>query len=248
MCNADEVQKFQDTLHIIVNNGVDLEVALRAKGVGSTLYCKENLNLIDFGTEYTFSNITKEFFLENRGRKQMKIQFVRNMKVERKAATSNGPKKPDAGKGAPNEKSSSGAGEVSSTLGGGDKEEEVKIVYTVVPDQIVLNPKMGIMIQFRANSATIGKVVENWLCNVTSGGERKPKVAYNATVQGDFIVPTLNFSEAKLFFKYLWEKGVPSMPISKTLDITNSGPLATAMNLLIDPPFSCATEKLTLQP
>lgn len=41
VCNADEVQKFQDTLHIIINNGVDLEVALRAKGTGSTLYCKD---------------------------------------------------------------------------------------------------------------------------------------------------------------------------------------------------------------
>lgn len=38
------------------------------------------------------------------------------------------------------------------------------------------------------------------------------------------------------------------MPISKTLEISNSGPLPTAMNLLIDPPFSCATEKLQLQP
>lgn len=73
VCNADEVQKFSDTLHIIVNNGVDLEVALRAKGVGSTLFCKDNLNLVDFGTEYTHNNITKDFFLENRGRKSMKI-------------------------------------------------------------------------------------------------------------------------------------------------------------------------------
>lgn len=39
-CNADEAQKFQDTLHIIVNNGVDQEVALKAKGTGSTLFCK----------------------------------------------------------------------------------------------------------------------------------------------------------------------------------------------------------------
>jgi len=84
VCNADEVQKFSDTLHIIVNNGVDLEVALRAKGVGSTLYCKDNLNAVDFGTQYTHSNCTKEFFLENRGRKQMKIQWVRTTKIDRK--------------------------------------------------------------------------------------------------------------------------------------------------------------------
>lgn len=151
VCNADEVQKFQDTLHIIINNGVDLEVALRAKGVGSTLFCKENLNVIDFGTEYTFNNITKEFFLENRGRKQMKIQWVRNMKQERSAkpSTSTGTKKPEEGK-----KGGDKGSDAASIAGAGaaEKEEEVKIVYTIIPDQIVLNPKMGIMIQVRANS------------------------------------------------------------------------------------------------
>ena len=83
VCNADEVQKFQDTLHIIINNGVDLEVALRAKGTGSTLYCKTELATVDFGREYTHRNVTKEFFLENRGRKPMKIQWVRTTKLDR---------------------------------------------------------------------------------------------------------------------------------------------------------------------
>ena len=60
-----------------------------------------------------------------------------------------------------------------------------------------------------------------------------------------FITPQLVFSEAKLYFKYLWEKGVASMAISKNLDITNGGLLPTAVNLLIDPPFSCVTERET---
>ena len=217
VCNADEVQKFQDTLHIIINNGLDLEVALRAKGVGSTLYCKENLNLIDFGTEYTFNNITKEFFLENRGRKQMKIQWVRNAKAERKPTAAPNGKKSEGGKAGSSDKASNAGADAASIKGDPEKEEEQKIVYSIVPDQVVLNPKMGIMIQVRANSSTVGKVIESWLCNVTSGGDRKPKAAYNAQIQGDFITPQLNFSEAKLFFKYLWEKGVPSMPITKTL-------------------------------
>jgi len=134
VCNADEIQKFQDTLHIIINNGLDLEVALRAKGVGSTLYCKENLNLIDFGTEYTFNNITKEFFLENRGRKQMKIQWVRNAKAERKpAATPNG-KKAEGGKAGASDKASNAGADAASTKGEPEKEEEQKIVYSIVPD------------------------------------------------------------------------------------------------------------------
>jgi hydrocephalus-inducing protein len=59
ICNADEVQRFQDTLHIIINNGSDLEVTLKARGVGSTLFCKQGLSTIDFGTEYTYKNIPK---------------------------------------------------------------------------------------------------------------------------------------------------------------------------------------------
>lgn len=145
VCNADEVQKFSDTLHIIVNNGVDLEVALKAKGVGSTLFCKDNLNLIDFGTEYTHNNITKEFFLENRGRKQMKIQWQRTTKIDRKKD-----KKPnkEQNKSAESPLKKSGAMDASVVSNGlnAEKEDEVKFVYAIVPDQIVLNPKMGIMI------------------------------------------------------------------------------------------------------
>ena len=59
VCSADEVMRFTDTLHIIVNNGMDLEVGLRAKGTGSTLFCKENLKEIDFGTEYTHKNVPR---------------------------------------------------------------------------------------------------------------------------------------------------------------------------------------------
>ena len=84
VCNADEIQKFTDTLHIIINNGHDLEVVLRARGVGSTLYCKNNLETIDFGTKYTHQSVTQEFFLENRGRKVMNIEWVKQTKMQRK--------------------------------------------------------------------------------------------------------------------------------------------------------------------
>lgn len=96
VCTADEVQRFQDTLHIIVNNGVDVEVQLKARGVGSTLYCKERVENqpkpdlpwnIDFGTEYTYKHVPRQFFLENRGRKPMKIMWVRQNKMDRKKKT-----------------------------------------------------------------------------------------------------------------------------------------------------------------
>lgn len=233
------MQKFQDTLHIIINNGVDLEVLLRAKGVGSTLYCKTPLRTVDFGTEYTHQNITKEFFLENRGRKQMKIQWVRTTKLDRKSQKKTG----DAQAG---ESGKKGQGGNESLATDAKDDEEAKFVFAVVPETMVLNPKMGYKVQFRANSFNVGKVLENWQCQATIGGERKPKVAFDTNVTGEFITPSLSFSESRLNFKYLWEKGVASMPITKTLSLANAGPLPTTISLRIDPPFSCATERLTL--
>ena len=81
---------------------------------------------------------------------------------------------------------------------------------------------------------------------MTIVGERKGKTAFVSKILGEFITPSLKFSEAKLAFKYLWEKGVASMPITKQLSIANAGPLPTTISLKIDPPFSCPTEKLTL--
>ena len=136
----------------------------------------------------------------------MKIQWVRNVKNDRKPASA-APKgegkevKKEEAKSEKKSDKASNAGE-SQQPGGAEKEEETKAIFSVIPDTIVLNPKMGIMIQIKANSQINGKVVENWFCNVTSGGDRKPKAAYNSFIQGDFMTPILNFSEAKLYFKY----------------------------------------------
>jgi hypothetical protein len=113
---------------------VDLEVVLKAKGTGSTLFCKELLmnTPVDFGTEYTHQNITKEFFLENRGRKPMKIQWVRTTKMDSKKK-----KQLDAKKGDPAKPQ--GADSIVTEK----EDEEVKFVFAVVPETMQLNPKMG---------------------------------------------------------------------------------------------------------
>ena len=157
ICNADEVMKFTDTLHIIINNGVDLEVNLKAKGYGSTLYCKENLNSVDFGTNYTHANITKEYFLENRGRKAQKIVWTRVQKPGDRKAGGKSTKEEEE------EKSKTGKDMSMMTDKEKKEEEELKFVFAVVPDQILnLQPKMGIYVQFRANSFQVGKMEEQF--------------------------------------------------------------------------------------
>lgn len=43
VCNADDASKFNDILHFVVKDGKDKDIVLKAKGVGSTIYCEENL-------------------------------------------------------------------------------------------------------------------------------------------------------------------------------------------------------------
>lgn len=88
---------------------------------------------------------------------------------------------------------------------------------------------------------------EPWQCQAIIGNDRKPKNVFNPIVFGNFITPILHFNHPQLKFKYLWEKGVPAAPITSDLQITNMGPLATTINLKIDPPFSCPIERLTLE-
>ena len=67
---------------------MDVEVQLKAKGIGNTLYVnpKTPMTNIDFGTEYTYKTVPRQYFLENRGRKPMKIMWVRqNVKQKKKA-------------------------------------------------------------------------------------------------------------------------------------------------------------------
>lgn len=197
---------------------------------------------IDFGTEYTHKVVPKQFFLENRGRKQMKITWVRQIKPVKKDAREKA--EAVANRNNANQTANSGLGETAAKK---DEEEEVKFVFTVIPDTVILNPKMGIMVEFRANSSQIGRMVEPWQCQAVIGNDRKPKPVFNCNVFGNFITPILQFNYPKLDFKYLWEKGVPAAPRTEELVIRNMGPLATTINLKIDQPFSCPIEKLTLE-
>ena len=107
------------------------------------------------------------------------------------------------------------------------EEEEPKFIFSIIPETMNLLPKMGVFIQFRANAPVPGNFDEVFICQTVSGGDRKPKPVYTSSLQGDFVNPTLSYSEPKINFKYIWEKGVPFMPISKVLDIMNKGPLPT---------------------
>lgn len=84
VCNADDSSKFSDILHFVVKDGTDKDVVLKAKGTGSTIYCVENLEYLNFETIYTFKTVVKEIFIQNRGRKSQKITWQKSRPVKKK--------------------------------------------------------------------------------------------------------------------------------------------------------------------
>lgn len=54
-----------------------MQVILKARGQGNTAYCAQNLRLVNFGTQFTCTDIVKEILLENKGRKAQRIQWNR---------------------------------------------------------------------------------------------------------------------------------------------------------------------------
>jgi len=59
VCSPDDANRFNDVLHFVIKEGMGKDIALKAKGVGSTIFCNEDLNNIDFGINYTFTQLTK---------------------------------------------------------------------------------------------------------------------------------------------------------------------------------------------
>ncbi|CAE7461731.1 HYDIN [Symbiodinium sp. CCMP2592] len=91
----DEVAKMTDIAHVIVHESNDVAVTVRAKGIGTPVTCKESLELIDFGTQYTTQTHSREVVIENRGRQPRKLVWTleseETKKKDRKTPTKDKP-------------------------------------------------------------------------------------------------------------------------------------------------------------
>lgn len=95
MCDArlrpNEVQRFEDVLYFVVEEGKNLAVDMkwefgifvardvdffRCRGTETTIVGDEDLSVIDFGTQYTIQSITKELVLKNLGRKTRTVTWL----------------------------------------------------------------------------------------------------------------------------------------------------------------------------
>ena len=128
-----------------------------------------------------------------------------------------------------------------------DKQPEV-YVFTVSPISVLLQPKTQITFEFSSNSPNAGNISENLSCTSLVGNDRKDRTVFECNLKGQFIDPFLQFTENTVFFKYIWQKGVPIEPLSKEIEISCVALLPANFLLKCTPPFSINRERFALEP
>ena len=76
----DDSIEFKDTCVVSVNNGNQLELPMRAIGIGTTIVTVPSMNPtpgkgLDLGARFSLQNVSKEFKLINRGRRHQKLSW-----------------------------------------------------------------------------------------------------------------------------------------------------------------------------
>ncbi|CAM9686374.1 unnamed protein product, partial [Laminaria digitata] len=68
--NLDDTVGHKDELHVIVTEGDNRVINLAAKGTGPTVWCAEDISVVDYGPVFTNSTCIRRITLENKGRRQ----------------------------------------------------------------------------------------------------------------------------------------------------------------------------------
>ena len=84
--NLDDTLPHSDELHVVVTEGENSVVLLKARGVGTTMHCAEDISVLEFGHVFTSTTCERTFLLENKGRRVQSLQWVNATLKEKEAA------------------------------------------------------------------------------------------------------------------------------------------------------------------
>ena len=220
--HLDDTVGHKDKLHVLVGEGDPLEIQLKAKGIGTTMHCDNDLSVIDFGPAFTNITCERQFLLENKGRRPQTLSWVnatcRERDMEQKRAML---------------KKKSGGG------GGGDGGKFVPSVpvFTVEPDSVELKPRTACLFTFKGNKAEVGAAMEKLECYAKVGSDRTSAPVFSSEVKADFIDPLLEPSTPRVSFTYTHANDEEPLPITQILTLTNVSSLPLDFTLKCPAPF-----------
>ncbi len=233
----------RDTLQIACVEGDTVGVQISARGVGTTMFCEESLELLDFKHQFTALKCTRRFLLENKGRRQQTLSWVnltvRNAQAEQRKAELKA--KQQALKDAENPKKRRKKKK-------DEKPKRISATFKVEPEQIILKPRTACYFTFVGLSNESGIFTENLVLESKVGKDQKSMVVFKSEVKANFITPLLQPSAREIDFHYTYDKHTELTVQRKPLELKNISKLPLEFTLRTQIPFDVDTYEFNLQP
>ena len=188
----DDTVRFTDELHVLIEEGKQFVIPLKAVGIGTTMYCEQSMKELDFGNQFTSQTSTKVMTLENRGRRALSLTWINQTTLNNEMML----------------QSKTKAAEKE------DSKKKVKIpdpipeLFTVLPNQIIMEPMSSYDFVFSSFSKQPdAKASEQLVCtSVVTKSKQKPKPhpVFETEVKAVFADPLLEFSSPELKYHYTY--------------------------------------------
>ena len=229
--NLDDTIVHEDELHIMVHEGANLMVPLIARGIGTSMFCEQDISKIDFGVQLTNMHFEKRITLENKGRRQQNLRWTNiTNRDENFARAVQAKKYAKEGKKIPK------------SLMPLDPH------FTIDPAEIILRPRTATTFTFKGYDAKVGTATEHFVLDSKIGKERSFKTIMNTEIKADIVDPLLAFSEKDLNFTYSWSRTNEPTVQQKELTLTNQCAIDLNFFLKVDVPFNLSCWDYTLAP
>ncbi|CAM9191035.1 unnamed protein product, partial [Phaeothamnion confervicola] len=242
--NLDDTVPHADELLVVVAGGDARRVALAARGVGTTLWSRDDVAKVDFGAVFSGgAACIRRMTVENKGRRQQSLRWV-NLTARDGLITAQARSKAQQQKMRPGEAGTSGSaaggingGGIGGGSGGVSGNDWVP-AFTVSPEEIELRPRTAITFTFRGQRAAVGRAIEAFACESRVGKDKAARVVFRTEVAADFVAPLLEFSRPEGFrFEYVFDSNVPIAVYSQPLALRNAGALPLDFSIRAAAPF-----------
>jgi len=224
---VDALQRFKDTLNILVMEGRDVGVPLETVGIGSTVVPTDwSLQECAFGTQLTSRPFEQELVLMNMGRDMSTVVWFNPKEQEKRAKIQkfkSGGKTAEANRVAAEE-----------------------VVFSIEPEKQSIKPKESATFVIRGMGKKAAEVDEHLQCKVTSGKDNA--VIFDAHCTTSLVQPYVELSTKSISYVYSYDKEVPVTNQNAPLTIKNVTALPlgltlkTALPWIVDGPAELVLE------
>ena len=244
----DDTIAFSDMMIVAVSNGCALHVPLHASGTGTTIWCQERLDTVDFGKQFSKDECVKTYTLVNKGRRQQKLVFKLDSPLPGVSGECT------VMRGAAFEKKRTPACP--------NPPAPHRSHFGIWPEQVVLEPHASVDIEIRGICDLPNTINETFLCMGSVEKQAKQRVLFQTDVTAMFINPLLDMSAHQIKFtanqslsdglstqsQQVALTNVLDLPLSVSLAFSNPAFVLDGDAKLAIAPGAAATAKIVYDP